>query len=387
MLIHVLSLAVLTSSDAYALTLPEALERVAAVDPDSVIAALRARKESVQTTGAFANLGLTPSLGVSDTLGNTPSGSLSVSLALLNPPAWFDALSQGANAQSAHAAADAIGRDASYAVAALWYSAFAAQEAEDLAQTSLTEARGTADAAEARLRAGLTSELDAKAARLGVLNAQATLASAQSTRFIALASLSSALQTEVVEVSVDGAPEMPDAAGESSWVAVYEQNVAAAKWAEASAVAGLFPTGNLTGSRTLVPLSPANAWSIGASASWSFEGVVTPFLQVQEAHLDRRIAEVQLDQQQRADRLAIAVARAQVDAAKARRNAAADGEKLAGETVAVGRARLGAGLISTLDVLKLQELEAAARVSRVRSELDLALAVLDSRRLSGLPVR
>ncbi len=371
---------------AAALTLPDALARAADVDPSSVIAGLQARKQRIQTAEAWAGLGLTPAVSLSDTIGNTPSGSLSVDLALLNPPSWFSALSQVATADAARATAEATARDARYAVAALWYQAFAAEEAEDLAQTTLTEARGTANAAEARLRAGLASELDAKAARLGVLNAQATLAQAQSTRFIALATLSSALQTEVVNVDVASQPEMPDSVGISPWIAVYQDNVKAAKWAEASSIASLFPTGDISGSTTILPLSPQNQWQIAVSASWAFSGVVNPVLRVETAHIDRTVAEEQLEQQKRSDALAIQVARAQVDAARARRSAAVDGEKLAAETVAVGQARLSAGLISTLDVLKLQEQEALARVQRVGSELDLALAILDSRRLSGLPV-
>lgn len=368
------------------MTLPEALDRAAEVDPDSIIAVLQSRKESAQTAEAYANLGFTPRVSVSQTFGSTPSSDLSVSVSLLDPPAWLSAFAQGANSQAARANADALARDTRYGVAVMWFQAFAAEEAEDLAQSSLSEARGTADAAEARLRAGLTSELDAKAARLGVLNAQATLASAQSSRFIALARLSSALQTEVIQVDAPRPPEMPDGTGTSPWIAVYEANVRQARWDEAAAWASLFPTASLSGTRSLLPVSNSAAWAITLSASWSFSGVLAPFLNVQEAHIDRKIAEVQLEQRKRIDALDVSIARAQVDAARARRSAAVDGEKLAAETVVVGKARLGAGLISTLDVLKLQEQEAQARVQRVGAELDLALAVLDSRRLSGLPV-
>ena len=376
----------LTSAPAFAITQPEAIDRAAEVDPDAVIAALRARKEASQTVQAYANLGLTPSVSVSETFGSAATSSVSVSTSLLDPPSWFSALAQGENLHGARATADATARDTRFGVAALWFQAFAAQEAEDLAQTSLSEARGTADAAEARLRAGLTSELDAKAARLGVLNAQATLASAQSTRFIALARLSSAIQVDVAEVDAPEAPQMPDATGVSPWLAVYEANVQQARWNEAAAWANLFPSPSLSGSHTLLPASTSSAWAITLSASWSFSGLVSPFLDVQTSHIDRKVAELQLDAQRRADALDVSIARAKVDAAKARRSAAVDGEKLAAETVTVGKARLGAGLISTLDVLKLQEQEAQARVQRVSAELDLALAVLDSRRLSGLPV-
>lgn len=373
---------------AHALTLEQALSRAAEVDPGSIIANLSARKEASQSVEAWANVGLTPSMSFSQPLNPTGGASLSLSMSvdLLNPPAWFNALAQGSNAAQAWVVADATARDARYAVAALWFQAFAAEEAEDLAQTSLSEARGTADAAEARLRAGLASELDAKAARLGVLNAQAALASAQSARFIALARLSSALQIDVPKVEVTDAPISPDTTGDSPWIAAYEMNVQQARWVEASSIAALFPTARLTGSTPLLPGSVTPSWAVALTASWSFSGVLTPILNVQQAHLDRKVTEVQLEQQRRADSLYLEIAHAQVDAAKARRSAAADGEQLAGETVAVGRARLGAGLISTLDVLKLQEQEAQARVQRVSAELDLALAVLDTRRLSGLPV-
>lgn len=376
----------LLSLPAHALTLPEAIDRAASVDPGSVIAALAAQKEASQSTEAWARVGLTPSLGFSTSLAPAGAGSLalSTSVDLLNPPAWFDALGQASNAAGARVIADATARDARYAVAALWFQAFAAEEAEALAQTSLSEAHGTADAAEARLRAGLASELDAKAARLGVLNAQAALASAQSARFIALARLSSALQVDIARVEPPPAPVAPDRTGESPWVDAYRQNIQQARWAEAGAIAALFPTARLSADTALLP-GPAD-WTVSLSASWSFSGVLAPFLNVHQTHLDRRIAEVQLEQQLRADHLALEVARAQVDAARARRSAAVDGERLAGETVAVGRARLGAGLISTLDMLKLQEQEAQARVQRVGAELDLALAVLDTRRVSGLPV-
>ena len=367
---------------AHAITLEQALSRAAEVDPGSIIANLSARKEASQSVEAWANVGLTPSMSFSQPLNPTGAASLSLSMSvdLLNPPAWFNALAQGSNAAQAWVIADATARDARYAVAALWFQAFAAEEAEDLAQTSLSEARGTADAAEARLRAGLASELDAKAARLGVLNAQAALASAQSAR------LSSALQLDVPKVEVTDAPISPDTTGDSPWIAAYEMNVQQARWVEASSIAALFPTARLTGSTPLLPGSVTQSWAVALTASWSFSGVLTPILNVQQAHLDRKVTEVQLEQQRRADSLYLEIAHAQVDAAKARRSAAADGEQLAGETVAVGRARLGAGLISTLDVLKLQEQEAQARVQRVSAELDLALAVLDTRRLSGLPV-
>lgn len=379
-------LALLAFPTASALTLPEAVSRAAEVDPDSIIAALSARSSASQGVEAWADLGVTPSVSLSQTFGAVASSRLSVNVGLLNPPAWFDALAVGSATTGARASAEATARDAKYAVAVMWYQAFAADEAEELAQTSLSEARGTADAAEARLRAGLASELDAKAARLGVLDAQAALASAQSTRFIALAALSSALQMDVVKVDAVEAPVMPTETGVSPWIRVYEASVQEARWYEASSIAALFPTAGLSAQTTLFPAAPTNTWAVSLNATWSFSGIVSPFLDVQQAHLDRRIAEVQLDQARREDSLALAIARAQVDAARARTSAAQDGEKLAAETVAVGRARLGAGLISTLDVLKLQEQQAQARVKRVSAELDLALAVLDSRRLVGLPV-
>lgn len=373
---------------AHALTLEQALSRAAEVDPGSIIANLSARKESSQSAEAWANVGLTPSMSLTQPLKPTASASasLSMSVDLLNPPAWFNALAQGSNAAQAWVIADATARDARYAVAAMWFQAFAAEEAEDLAQTSLSEARGTSDAAEARLRAGLASELDAKAARLGVLNAQAALASAQSARFIALARLSSALQVDVPKVEATAAPVSPDTTGESPWIEAYVMNVQQARWAEASSIAALFPTARLSASTPLLPGMVTNSWTVALTASWSFSGVLSPILNVQQAHLDRKVTEVQLEQQRRTDSLYLEIAHAQVDAAKARRSAAVDGERLAGETVAVGRARLGAGLISTLDMLKLQEQEAQARVQRVSAELDLALAVLDTRRLSGLAV-
>lgn len=373
----------LTVSLAHALTLQEAVERAAEVNPDAVVAELFAQQARLDATEAWAGLGVTPSMSASRRFGaGTVSDATSVGLSVgvLDPPAWFGALRESAQLREARQVAAATTLDAQYAAATLYYSLIAAEAALAAAREGERFATATAEATAARVTAGLESELASRSARLGLLQAQAITAQAEADVAIARASLARALHQDVDAVRVPAPLELPDG-GRSPWLDASETQLSVAKLEHAQAIAALFPTGTLQATSSFATL---NAWTLTLGVSWQFEGIVAPFLRARRAAVEQDIAAVELDAAERDYALFAFNARERARAAGRVAEAARAREALADESLAVGQARLSVGLASSLEVLRLQDEAAQARADRVASELAEATARLEARRVAGV---
>lgn len=371
-----------------AMTLEEAVSRAASLDPAAVIAEHDARIAALAAQESWAGLGLTPALGWQQRLSaGARAGTLSwsVSVGALDPSAWFDALQQGAQRDSAEAAAAALRLDAQYAAALLYYDALSAAASVEAARAALASAEGIAEVTRARLAAGLESELAARAAELERLRASAALAQAESDLRVARARLQRALQADPGELSAPPLPEFPES-GNSPWLDRAAEEIRAAGYGRQERVAELFPAGFLeaSSSTTSGAGTSATTSALTVGLTWSLDGVVGPFLRARSATLERRIAEVSYDNLKLDLDLGLTEARAQADAARAQVEAARAREALAAESLAIGQARARAGLSSTLELLRLQDEVLSARTDRIRAEQAQAVAILAARRLAGL---
>jgi outer membrane protein TolC len=367
---------------AYALTLDEAVDRAAEVNPDALVAELEWKRTRVQAAEAWASLGLTPQLSVSRSFGTAEVGgeTFSVSAGILDPPAWFDAAAESSDARAEGHASRATTLDAQYATALLYYEALAAEAGLAAAKTGEELARATADAAKARVTAGLESELLGRSADIGLLQAQATTARAEADVQITRARLARALEEDIGELQPTRPLPMPEAPGRSPWLDAAAADVDTAKLEHLGALAGLLPSANLTASTDL----RAPGWTLALNATWVLEGIVGPALDARAAALETEIARVEEDALARDLALGFQTAAEDARAAARIAEAARARESLAEESLRVGQTRLGVGLASTLEVLRLQDEASLARADRVAAELAEAMAVLEARRVGGL---
>ncbi len=372
-------------SHASALTLDDAVRRAAQVNPDAVVASLEWKQDRVAAAEAWAGLGVTPSLALRRTFAGgavSDANSLSVGVGVLNPPAWFNAAEQSAQARGSGRLAEATTLDAQYAAAQLYYEALAAQAALAAAEEGERFAKATSDATGARVAAGLESELSGRSARLGLLEAQATAAQAEANVAITRGRLGRALQQEIDTLTPAAPLPLPGEELASPWIGASEETLRAARWEHAETLAGLAPVGFLGATAAL---SSLNAWSLSVGMTWTFDGLAGPFLRVRDAALAREIAEVRLEALERDIDAGIFVARQEARAATRMAEAAQAREALADESLVVGQTRLSVGLSSSLEVLRLQDDAAKARADHIAADLAVAASHLEARRLAGTP--
>lgn len=369
---------------ALALTLDEAVRRAAEVDPDTLIAALEARQLGLGAVEAWTALGPTPSvtLGRSWEAGAaTTTSRFSVSAGLLDAGRWFDALQEGAQATEGRHAADGTRLDAQYAAAALYVAAWEAEVAVAAARDSEAAATATLATVRARAAAGLDSQLLLRSGEAAQLLASAERERAEGEAAVAAVRLRRALELdELGELALPAALALPDGGPASPWLDSARAAVKAAKWRHAQDVAGWLPVGSLEANTPLDPTS----WRVTLGATWTFDGLAGPFLRERSSALAVTIAEVELDALERDYAAALAAATASARAAGRVLEAHRAREAVSAEALALGQAQLAAGLVSTLEVLRLQDQLAEARAARVVAELEERLAVLQARHAAGL---
>ena len=380
---------ILFFGSAWGLTLDEAVKRAAEVDPTAIVAEFLAeRARSVAAEAVFA-VGPTPTISVNrswHTVAGVPAvtdtGTFSVNVPLLSPPVWLNAVGASEAARAESMVSTATRLDAQYAAAALVYGALAADQ--DVAQRRAGEvaASGTLAIVRSRVQAGLEDELAERSARVGILEAQAALATAEADQQIAYARLARALEAPVTAVEPVAPPDLPEAGGRSPWLEAQAARWSAARWEHGERLAEIFPTGGVSLSTNV--LGVRTGWAIGVTGTWTFDGLAGPFLRFHQAGLDERIAEVQFDALTRDLALGLDTATASARAADRTTEVAEAREVLATESLAIGQRRLDSGLASALEVLRLQDDLTLARTDRVRAELQRALARLEARRVAGL---
>lgn len=369
---------------AQALTLQAAVERAASVSPDAIVAALDARRASLDAAEAYAALGLTPRVGFSRTWSGraaTETSSFGADVGVLNASAWLNGAQRSAEAAAARYAAEGTSLDVQYAAALLFVSAVESERALEAKRATETASEGTAEAVRVRVSAGLESELAGRSADAAVLVARAERLRSEAERRIARVRLSRALEMEDLgDLEVPAPLSLPEAVAASPWLDVATEDVRAARWNHYEDFAAFLPTGGLSAQRPFdVP-----TWSVTVSATWQLPGVVGPFLQERRSALAVRMAETQLEALKRD---LAAELEAAVESARAAHEVLAAHqarETLSEEALTIGRVRLSAGLASSLEVLRLQDELASSRAARVAAELEEQAAILDARRVAGV---
>ena len=374
----------LLAASATALTLQEAVDRAAQVDPTAVITALQARQARFEAADSWVQVGVSPSVSISRTwvgVATADSARFTATSSALDPSSWFDALQQSAQAKAARWLAEGAALDAQYAVAVMFYGVIAAESALEAANAGEVAANGTLAAVQARVAAGLDSELVGKRAEAAALLARGLTHRATSDVEVSRLQLARALQQEAVDhVDMPPALSLPERAGESPYLTAAAADLDAARLDHAQDLARLLPSGSISAGTPLDPLD----WSVTLGATWTLDGVVGPVLRERVTALEIEVAKVRHDAVERDLALGIAVAASQAKAALSIAEAARAREALASESLKVGQLRLTAGLASGVDVLLLQEDLALASSDRVASEFSASAGVLEARRLAGL---
>ncbi len=368
---------------ARALTLDETVRRAAEVNPGAMIAALTAQQAELAAAQSWAHLGPSPSLSVGRTWRNNleiDSGSFNVSLGALEPVSWFRALQRSSQATASRYAAAGTSLDAQYAAAALFVGAWEARRAVAAARDTEGAAETLATAITARVAAGVDSPLLGRSAEAGRLLAVAERIAAEAELATARLRLARALELDDLgELAAPPTLALPGDGRASPWLDAAKESIQSAKWRHGRDIAGWLPSGSLNANTPLnVP-----GLAITLSATWSLDGVVGPFLLERQSALAVRIADVQYTALQRDYDAEVASAKVRATAAGLVLDAHRARQETADAALAEGRALLDAGLVSTLEVLRLQDQLSSARTARVVAELAELLAILDARRLAG----
>ncbi|MSQ03233.1 MAG: TolC family protein [Myxococcales bacterium] len=368
---------------AHAVTLDESVRRAAEVDPGAIVAALSTQQADLLAAQSWAHLGPSPSLSIGRTWRNNlaiDSGTFNVSLGALEPGSWFRALQRSSQATASRYAAAGTTLDAQYAAAALYVGAWEAKRAVAAARDTESAATSLATAIQTRVGAGLDGPLLGRSAEAGRLLAVAERIAAEAQLAVARVQLARALELDDVgELDAPPGMALPGDAGSSPWLDAAKESVESARWRHIRDLAGWFPSGGLNAS---TPLG-APGLAITLSATWTLDGVVAPFLLERQSALAVRIADVQFTALRRDYEAGLAAARVRAIAAGQVLDAHRARQEAADAALAEGRALLDAGLVSTLEVLRLQDQLSSARTARVGAELDELLAILDARRLAG----
>lgn len=381
------------------LTLRDAVDRAAEIDPDARRAWLGHASARLDAAATWTELGIDAGLAADQALaGSLPPNAwagarLSASLGMLDATAWIDAAQQSALARAARWSAEGTVLDAQYAAAVLFYAAIAAEEGQAAARRTLDFAEATARTTRTRVAAGLDSQVIGQAAELALLEARAQKARADAEAIKGRARLERALQQpfdrlEPTPLLTPPADDSADANG-SPWVYAARAARAAAHLACDEAWAELLPTATINAWAPLLEdgttrMTDADAWTLGVSARWQLNGIAGPVLRARSAQLGARSTDIAVDALERdlalAERVASADARAAAEVAAAARAS----EELADTALRTGQARLDAGLASALEVLRLQDDAARARSARVQAELAAVTARLEARRVAGV---
>ncbi|GDX78448.1 hypothetical protein LBMAG42_02590 [Deltaproteobacteria bacterium] len=366
---------------AQALTLQATVERAASVSPDAIVAALDARRAGLDAAEAYASLGIKPKLVIARTYrGGATTASTSIG-ATVDASGWLSMPQRAAEATAARYAAEGTTLDAQYAAALLFISAIEAERALEAKTATEVAAEGTAAAVRVRVTAGLESELAGRSADAAVLVARAERLRGAAEVRITRVRLARALELEDLgELEVPAPLSLPSDAAASPWVDVASESVRAARWGHLVELAGWLPRAGIKGETPLA----AGPWAITLSATWSFDGLAGPLFQERRSALATRIAETELEALKLDLAAELEVA---VELARAAREVLAAHqarESLSEEALTIGRVRLGAGLASSLELLRLQDELASSRAARVAAELEEQAAILEARRVAGV---
>lgn len=377
---------VLVVLPAFALTLDEAVHRAAEVDPDALVADCQAQLRGLRAGEAWSALTVTPKLKYRHTWEageETDTWSFRADLDTLDASLWFDAFTQSARHERDLARADGARIDAEYYAAELYAQVVAAQARVAAAQHASDRATATQKATAARVAAGLESELLGKSAALEVMAAEADRAKADAELTVAELALARVLQADG-PVGVEAFPPPP--LGE--WTTASTPEVRAAKAelaalraADGAAWGSLLPTGVVRVESDL----PDVSWKVTAGFTWTLRGLAAPVFAERQTALGVKIGAIELDAAVRDAEQALGAAMAQARAAKTVAEVAHAREDLAEQALAVGQARLVAGMSGALEVLRLQDDAAKARDARVSADLDAVTTVLEARRIAGVP--
>lgn len=368
---------------AHALTLEETVRRAAEVNPAGVVAELEWRQARLEAAETWSALTVTPEVTVERTwVGRTvvDDDKVEVSLGLLNPTGWFDALEQSAQARTARGVSDATVLDAQYAAAVLYFEALAAQREVIFTERSVGETEATLEIARARVKAGMASSLHAQAAEAQAIRARAEHALAGARLRNARARLARAIEQDVDRIEEAALPTPPPEGTRSPWVGAADAAVDAARLEHAEAWAELLPTASLSAETALGGAD----WGVTLQGTWTVDGV-GPLLRARWSALEARKAEVYRDGLRRDFAVGAETSGTEARALGEMVEAAKAEEALAQAALDAGRVQLGVGLIDTLDVVQLQDDLLDARRDRIDAELDQAYAVLEARRLAGEP--
>lgn len=368
---------------AFALTLDEAVERAGKVNPYAVAADLEWRMLRMEAADTWSLLSVQPELTVERrwVAGSVSGeGRMRVTSNVLDARGWFDALEQSAQARSSRSVSEATALDAQYAAAVLYVEAVAAEGLRDAAARFVAEAARTLEATQARVRAGMDSQIMLRTAEVQALEAGTALQRAESGVKNTRARLARAIEQDVdflVPVRLEPPPAEP---ARSPWIEAQREVGVAARMEHAQSWAELLPTAEI---QAETPLG-VDEWTVSLQGTWTLDGA-GPLLRARRAALAIRQSDVltrglQLDHD-------VAVTTGREDARSLAEEVASARARveLAVEALGVGQARLLVGLIDTLDVIKLQEDVVDARVDQIDAELEEAYAVLEARRLAGTP--
>jgi len=329
-------------------------------------------------------------------------GTLTASLPLIAPPAYF-ALSAARRNRDASAATYQVSEaTVLVTVAQAYFAAAGTDELVVARRDAVTVATETFDVARARVEAQLANQVERTRAETALVRAQQDLAEAENTRAAAYRALATLLGTKEA-LTVKVVNELPAEPGELSALVREGQTTRPELAAERAVIAAASASSRAQAWRWSPTLSAfanarlqnyagfsgdKSAWAVGLSLDWvAFDGGVRD-AQRHIADAQRREAEARLDLLGDSVSDDVANARGSLETKRKGVGSAERAVSLARETLRLVRAQYEAGAVKQLDVLQAQDVLVSAEVGLAQAHFDVALADLQLHRAAGeFPLR
>ena len=325
-------------------------------------------------------------------------GSVTASVPLVAPSAWYGYASAKSSARSGEASYEVTEATVLVGVAQTYYAAAGADELVIARRDAVQVANDTYAVAKARVGSELANPVDITRAEAALVRAQQDLVEAENTQATTYRSLATLLGTHDplrVAPSADVPPDpgaaaalVPHALVSRPELAVDHAAVDAAaqssradawKWAPTLSAFGNAHAFNYTGFS-----GDKYAWAAGLELDWVLYDGGARDAQRATANAQAEEARAQLDLLRDSISDEVANARGTLDTKRKAVEASSRARALASEALRLTRAQYEAGTASQLDLLTAQDSLVAADVTLAQAHFEVSLADLQLRRAAGV---
>jgi len=329
--------------------------------------------------------------------GEQLDGSVTATVPLIAPAAWYGYSSAKSSAHAGEATYDVTEASVLVGVAEAYFAAAGTDELVVARRHAVTVATETHANAKARVGSDLANPVDVTRAETALVRAQQDLVEAETSRAAAHRALATILGThdELTIAPVAQAPTDPGAAaelvpralGSRPEIAVQRTSIDAAEASSRSDAWKWAPTVSAFGNARAFNYAGFSgdkySWAVGIELDWVLYDGGARDAQRRVANAQRAEAEARLDLLHDSISDEVANTRDTLDTKRKAVDAAQRQVALANESLRLTRAQYDAGTAKQLDVLQAQDSVVAAEVGLAQAHFEVSLADVQLRRAAG----